>query len=412
MRRGRSEIRRFAALAAAVFLPSSAAAMVNAETEKGSANLRGAVDLGAAFSANNGPRLLYPEGSDGMGSETFRLLLNAAAGGWLKVDVHAYENLTGQTAVNAVFYGTGGADYRYDNLEHTWGSGKVRGSLVLDQLQFMFIAGPVDITVGRQPIGLANNFLFTPNDVFNPFAVGTPDRAFRPGVDALRLDWRVAGLARITALGVVGYEDDGVPSWDRSAVLLKGSVNAAGFDWSAFGGKVAGRYLAGVAISGEAGPVGLRCEGNASMPQDAPEKGHVQFAAGLDHKWRNSLHLAAEYYYHGNGTMDPWRYVARFINQDLVADPYVGMHYVGVSLSGEAMPILNLQATVLANLTDPSAYFIPAIIFNAASEVDLLIFGAIPAGKAAGTSSGGLPKIKSEFGTYPLTLSVLARIFF
>lgn len=394
----------------------------SAEGDKGYIIARGAVDVVSAFSRYPGPRLLYPNETEGLGSTDLRLLVEAKAGEYIRFDINAYQNLRISSGENARLGSGVAASHRSGHLDYDWGRGDVGAPMALDQLSVTAYMGPVDLVAGRQPIGLGSNFIFSPNDLFHPFSAGAADKAFRPGVDSVRIDWAISQLSRLGAIAAMGYGEDDEPSWERSAALMKGGVNAVGFDWSVLGGKAEDRYLAGLAISGELWLLGLRSEGNVSFPLEDEDKPYVQFAAGFDHRWENTLHLMVEYYYHGNGASDKTKYLMRLAKRDMGSDPYLGEHYAGLILSGEAIPVLNLQCAVLANLTDPSAYVLPAIIYNAADEVDLIISGAIPVGESPANKMTldplilpfwwEFPELRSEFGSYPYSVSVMTRVYF
>lgn len=392
--------------------PSAASAFATYEGAQASFTTRGAVDLSATFFGNNGPRFLYPEPSEGVAMAGLRLLVNATVLDRIRLDLNAYQDLSATTVARSFVTTTMPTAYRTTRLDRDWGGsdGKIRAPAAIDALSAKIFLGPADLTVGRQPVGLATNFIFTPNDLFHPFSAGAADTAFRPGVDAARLDWRLGALGSITAVGALGYGFDDRPAWRHSAAIGRASVNAAGFDWSVLGGKTDGRTLAGGAISGELKRLGLRCEGNVTFPARSDLDPYVQAAGGFDYKWQSSLHLMVEYYFHGNGGTDTTGYLTQLEGRDLTVDPYLGRHYLGAMLSGKPMALLLLQGAVVLNLTDPSAYAIPALVYNAADEVDFILFGAIPIGQYP--TRAAYPELKSEFGLYPYSVALLSRLYF
>ncbi len=400
-----------------VFWPLSQSwAFAEYEGDNGYFIARGAVDLSGDYSRYQGAEMLFSDRTLGRGMTSLRLLAEAMAGEHLRFDLNVYQNFRTQSSRSPLFASTLPRDYRTQYLDADWGSQDVAAPVAVDRLSMMVYLGPVDLTLGRQPIGLGTNFIFTPNDLFHPFSAGAMDTAFRPGSDALRLDWRVGQLSKITAISAVGYDEDDWPSYKESALLLRASTNWLEFDWSLLGGKSRERYLVGAAISGELWDFGVRMEGNVSFP-DEGEVAFAQVAGGFDYRWENTLHLMVEYYYHGNGEAKSSRYLAHVMTGGLELDPYMGEHYLGVMLNGEALPVLTIQGAILANLTDPSVYFSPALTYNAADEVDLIVTGAIPLGHRATVKTSGagllsLPELGSEYGTYPYMISFLTRIYF
>jgi hypothetical protein len=139
-------------------------------------------------------------------------------------------------------------------------------------------------------------------------------------------------------------------------------------------------------------------------------------SVGADYNWPDTFHLIGEFFYHGMGTTDPDEYALEY-SDEVKPDNYLGKYYVGVMASGQPIPILMLQCTALVNVTDPSAAIVPGLVYNASDEVDLMATGVIPVGKkpveAAVTPENPIPmRYRSEFGAYPYSISVLARIYF
>ena len=392
--------------------PAAASGFFAWEDGSASVTARAAVDLTATFMGNNGPRVLYPEPSEGIAAAGLRLLVNATLLDRVRIDLNAYQDLDAATVGRSFMTSTVPTAYRSTYLDRDWGGagGKISAPLAVDALSLKLFLGPADLTVGRQPVGLSTTFIFTPNDLFHPFSAGAADTAFRPGVDAARLDWRLGALGSLTAVGVMGYDFDDRPAWHHSAALGRASVNAAGFDWSVLGGKTDGRSLAGGAIAGEIWRLGVRAEGNVSFPTRRGADPYAQVAGGLDYRWESSLHLMVEYYYHQNGGTDPIGYLTQLGGRDLTVDPYLGRHYLGAMLSGKPTPLLLLQGAVVANLSDPSAYAIPALVYNAASEVDFILYGTIPIGRYPSRTE--YPELNSEFGLYPYSATLLSRMYF
>jgi len=383
------------------------------EGDRFALSARGAVDFSTGFNDYPRPRLLHPSTSEGFESMTARLLMDALVNENMRFEANAYQEIhsLADTIGSAFTY----EPYRTKRLRRkVIDDDKVKSTLSLDQISMKIYSKPVDITIGRQPISLANNFIFTPNDLFYPFASTAVDREFRPGVDAFRLDIMTGMLSRITIIGVLGYERDGCITWDRSAGIFRESINWQGFDWSVLGGKVDGRHLTGLAFSGEAMGQGVRMEGNMSFPTEQGEDRYLQLSLGIDHRWKNSLHLMVEYYYHGNGKTDPMCYPGQIMQETYLADPFLGKYYLGVTLKGDATALITLQGTALINLKDPSYYLSPAIVYSAGDEVEFIAGMGIPAGRKPGIlyTAPMLPDIRSEYGSYPVTIYLQGRFYF
>ena len=98
--------------------------------------------------------------------------------------------------------------------------------------------------------------------------------------------------------------------------------------------------------------------------------------------------------------------------------PYLGRHYVGGYAGVDIVPVINAAALSLINAQDGSGIVGVSLKYNAADEVDLLLGGFVPWGRAPTPRAptmdpGALPfSLQSEFGGSPLTLYVESRVFF
>jgi hypothetical protein len=380
-------------------------------------NFRGrlAVDLMSGFTHYPQPEIIYPKDTEGFNSATSRLLLDSTIAENTRLDFNGYiyasSNEQDYFSAN---YNEKNSPYRYPQLY--WNISETDNSLIcgdIDQLSVKYHMDESNLALGRQPVSLANNFLFTPNDVFYPFSATAVDREFRAGVDAVRFDYDITDLSMITAIGVAGYDGNN-PSWEESAAILRGSANVKSIDFSVIAGKTDTRRLVGITLNTEALGLGMRLEGNYSHPIKG--EAHVDFfqvSVGVDKKWKNSLHVILEYFYHGNGKSNPDEYMERALNNPDTMDPYLGRNYAGILVQGEPSPLFKLQGALLANLDDGSLLFGPGVIYSISDEAELILGGTIPYGETSSFDmfSQGL-NVKSEFGLYPRSLYLLGRVYF
>ena len=267
------------------------------------------------------------------------------------------------------------------------------------------------LDVGRLPVNYAVTQMFTPNDFFAPFSATAINKAYKPGVDALRLSF---GLGQLSSLDVVGVFN---PDWAEVALLARPSVVLWGVEWAALGGKLAERWVAGASLQGDAGPIGLRAEGHVGFPdRDGDglvpgEDVHVRVAAGpnVNFDWQSAM-LGAEYAFFSDGTLDPADYIARFGRRFPDDLPYLGKHYVGLVAGLETVPTLRLATTGLVNAGDGSGLVGLSALYSVADEADLLLGGFVPWGRDP--VLGPSPALRSEFGASPLTIYLESRVFF
>lgn len=389
-----------------------ASALVEYEGENSAFNLRLAIDAGGGANFNPNPDQLYPSDQEAIVFAGLRVLFDSFLGEHLRIEFNGYQN--GYTLLDSEALISGLAlPYRSKYLNHDWlNSDKGKMVAAIDKLSLKIFAGPVNITIGRQPIGLSNNFIFTPNDFFYPFGSTAVDREFRHGVDAFRLDAGIGDLSRIDVFAVMGYDSEGrLPQLDQSAFLVRMAINSNGVDWSIMLGKLAGRYVNGFSMSDDLGFMGIRTEANVSFYKEDYSKPEFSVAAGVDKRFENTLHIMLEYYWHQKGETDPSRYLESKLQSYDMADPFLGEHYLGLSMNGELLPVLVMQGTVIVNLTDPSMILSPGLTWSAEEEVDFIISATIPVGQWA-KSGSVMPEVKSEYGMYPFSIQLQGRWYF
>ncbi len=380
-------------------------------------NFRGrlAVDLMSGFTHYPQPEIIYPKDTEGFNSATSRLLLDSTIDDNTRLDFNGYIYASSnEQRYFSNYNNQQDSPYRYPQLY--WEITQTDSSLIcgdIDQLSVKYHTAQSNMTAGRQPVSLANNFLFTPNDVFYPFSATAVDREFRPGVDALRFDYDITELSVISAIGVAGYDGNN-PSWEKSAAILRGGMNVKSIDVSVIAGKTDTRRLVGMTLNAEALGLGMRLEGNYSHPTEGDAHADFfQISAGVDKKWENSIHVILEYFYHGNGKSNPDEYMERALNNPDIMDPYLGMNYAGILVQGEPSPLFTLQGALIANLDDGSILFGPGVIYSLSDEAELILGGTIPYGETSSFDmfSQGL-NVKSEFGLYPRSVYLLGRVYF
>jgi len=173
-------------------------------------NFRGrlAVDLMSGFIHYPEPEIIYPKDTEGFNSATSRLLLDSTIAENTRLDFNGYIYASSnEQAYFSNISNQKNSPYRYPQAY--WEISQTEGSLIcgdIDQLSVKYHTAKSNLEVGRQPVSLANNFIFTPNDVFYPFSATAVDREFRPGVDAVRFDYDVTDLSTLSAIGVAGYD--------------------------------------------------------------------------------------------------------------------------------------------------------------------------------------------------------------
>lgn len=369
---------------------------------------------------------------DGVVSTVLRLILTGSLAAEVGYEANLYadvsrlpESLMGGSFATAGAF-EGATAYRSDYLSWSfWQRGAVEGSMGIDRLALDLDVAPVLLSAGRFPINYSVTHIFAPNDFFAPFSATAINTVYKPGVDALRMLLSAGELSTIETVQVLGYDGDGHAEWARSAALGRASTVLWDFEWALLGGKLAERWVGGGSLQGGLGPIGVRAEGHVGMSDgdgdgslDDGDVGrdelHGRLAAGVDvpFEWQNA-HIAAEYAFVSDGAGEAADYFARATRWFPDDQPFLGRHYVGVSMRGEIIPILVASAMGIVNVEDGSGLAGLALSYSAADEVDLVAGVQLPWGRgpvADGSALGVAPE--SEMGLWPLAAYAESRIYF
>lgn len=276
-----------------------------------------------------------------------------------------------------------------------------RAALGADVLALQYRGTAFDVNLGRQPVSLATTFYFSPNDLFAPFAAHSFFRTYRPGVDGLRADLRLAPLSQLTGLAVLAYTPDPDsangwsrgPEWSRTALLAGYNREWRGFGWSLLGGTVSDRTLVGGGLQGELFEwLGVRAEGHYAVEERSGAGEGGRFALGFEHSHANNFDWRLEYYYNGYST-------GTAIYQD--------RHYAALGMGYQFTPLLTGGLVGLADLSDGSQLLSTNLLYSLSDEAELALTAVLPRGRQpAGFSTG------SEFGSQPRQLLVEYRLNF
>jgi hypothetical protein len=328
-----------------------------------------------------------------------------------------------------------------------------------DRLYFQTRLGPVDVLVGRQPISFGVGFIWQPADLLAPFSPLDIDKEFKPGVDAVRLNFNLGDFTELALVGVAGAPlcrhvsiptaadplapsvwqtpdgnacSPGAPRFetDASSLAARFRTTVGEFDLGGLAGRVRGDWVLGAFAAGTLGRWKLRSEATFTWDADPGEPGDpdysfrerfVRAVAGVDYSFDLSrpVHVFSELHYNGFGSRDPEDY-PRILQSARVSQhaelSALGQYYLGVGAVWELTDKLKASALALANLTDPSAHFSMSLEFLLTSESVLQIGGFLPAGRRPElVTTGGLPTgadLRSEFGMYPSMIFLLYKRYY
>ena len=303
--------------------------------------------------------------------------------------------------------------------------------------------GPVTFTAGRQPVTFGRGKLWQATELVSTFSLTEVDTEFKPGADAVRVDWTIAPgqlLTAVAAVGeaikptllqvpgqpalVTGYEDDGV-GVGGSAFLVRYQRGWSSGNAGLLAGFVRGDVVLALDAAYDAGSFDLYAEvavniltshglGFRAPTEEDPPDAVARAVVGGTFKPHRKVTLIPEIFFNGFGSMDPEAYfeVAQSARVAVGETYSLGKIYVGATCLWEAHPLLNLVAVGILNARDPSGLLSLAGTYNLASNVDLLAGMYLPLGRVPDVSkvpasgvpdplTGAMPVPRSEFGMYP-----------
>ncbi len=147
-------------------------------------------------------------------------------------------------------------------------------------------------------------------------------------------------------------------------------------------------------------------EGHILLPEGDASNLRPELSIAVDRLFENSLNLRMEGFYHGAGVTDPEDYFAAAQDSSRTS-PYLGRLYAALGASYELTPLLLADTLLLANLSDGSLLTSLYMVYSLSDESELALVGSLPIGEET-----QFLDIASEFGLYPASLSMEARLTF
>lgn len=290
-----------------------------------------------------------------------------------------------------------------------------RADLVLDSGSLTWGTESRALTLGRQPVQLSVTSTFTPNDLFAPFAPQQFYRVYKPGVDAVRYEHRLADLTQLSLVGVLGYGEEpgsangwsSAPEWERMSVLGRYVRSVGSLEWGVLAGVVRESNIVGASLQGELTDwLGLRAEGHYRDGDQDDSSDGTMLSAGLEHRFASSLTLRLEQMYNSFGSSS-MADADQALASGSLEPGYLGQHYSAFALGYEFSPLLTGEFLYLRNWTDGSHSFSFYAVYSLADEAELALQITLPEGKAPDAQSLG-----SELGMQPVRAALEYRHYF
>ena len=270
-----------------------------------------------------------------------------------------------------------------------------------------------DITIGRQAIGWGRGVMFGAVDLFAPFSPLEADLEWRRGVDAVRMDVKLADRSSLDIVGAFG------PAWDRSALGARVRGFAGPIDLEVMGGRRAKDWFGGVTTSAAVGDAELHGELAAfSVPSEAPgvddERVVWKAVVGGSHRLPigSGILAYAEYHYSGFGAATPGEILtllssAGFSERYLRGDTQIlSRHAVALTGFYEASPEFAYSGQWILNPRDRSGIVVPSVTYTRNDQVSWLGSAYLPFGRTPRGRS-----LRSEYGAAAFSALLQLRIY-
>ncbi|MCA9605564.1 MAG: hypothetical protein KC619_08220 [Myxococcales bacterium] len=371
--------------------------------------------------------VFFPESPGGAGLFRLRFDVTANITQYLTVAV-AYENRVRSSSGGSIGTGllpsTAPAPFRLTPLDWVLiqdGASYLhqheldRGYVSL-HLEFM------ELTVGRQAIGLGRGLMFSAVDVFAPFTPTEVDREWRRGVDAIHLELRIPDISELSADVIAAFgpvENDELTSW-----ALIGRIRAivGDVDGSVLLGRRGEDNIVGAVLSANLGDAeahaelalfgtdGQGIDGGFLGTRAVVAKGLIGASYVVD--IGTGLRLAAEYHYSGFGVEnvgdDPSilydeAFQLRFARGD---SQLFGRHAIAVSASYDLQEDLSGSLAYIQSPVDGSGSVAASFTWTQSDNATIILNVFVPWGTPP---EGGVPT--SEWGSSPLTIFLQARLY-
>jgi hypothetical protein len=280
----------------------------------------------------------------------------------------------------------------------------------------------LELTVGRQAVGLGRGVLFSAIDLFAPFTPNEVDREWRRGIDAVHAEVRIPQLSGLSGDVIVAFGD--VESGELAEWAAIGRIRAivGDVDGEVILGRRGEDDVVGGALSATIGDAEVHAElalfgtdgrgvdGGFLGTRGVVAKGLIGGSYMFD--IHRGLRVVLEYHYSGFGIenvgaspdilFDP-AFQARLLRGD---SQILGRHAIALALSAELFDDFSAAVSYLQSPVDGSGSVAPSFTWNYSESVTFLFNVLVPWGAP---SEAGVPQ--SEWGASPTTLFLQARFY-
>lgn len=309
--------------------------------------------------------------------------------------------------------------FRYRELAGEWqhdrdGDRTTRIGYVLDRAVYKLRFNNLTLGIGRQPVDWGSGRFWQPLNVFGAFAPTDLDTDFKPGIDALVLDWYPSAFSSLTAVYALSPNNSDEID-DSSAIHFRRQVGERS-EFALLAGHVIGNEIVGASFESDWAGLGWRIEAAHYQLQQGGESA-LFWIAGIDYQFQGGTFLGIEWYDHQLGASDSAG-LAGLSSERLVTfglQPQLGRQLLGITLERDITPLLRGSYLLLASplgernaQLDNSTLHQINLTYSLGNESDLLLSLQYANGKGLDP----LANPRSEFGHLPSRLTLRFRTYF
>ncbi len=324
----------------------------------------------------------------------------------LKNNIRASNNMLGKSYENSLF--------RYQNLSYSYKNdttGKKQYDLYseVDRLFLYGSTGDVTLYAGRQAITWGLGRFWQPLDIFGAFHPLTLDREYKPGIDALNLEWYSSNFSQLNLV----YAFTNTEQIERNnsiALHYLRQINEK-ISLSLLTAGVLDNIFFGAGLESEIFDAGIRIEAIGFQWQD---KWHATAIAGLEYQFDNEVILEAELLLQSAGAKNKTEMNEESFDQLVILglQKQLSQSVLGISLQKNLFPLLNVNFVSLISTLNDSSLAASSLlqlnfVYSSSNESDLTL--SIMTGVGEKLNNG---EIQSEFGHIPTSVTAQFRYYF
>jgi len=273
-----------------------------------------------------------------------------------------------------------------------------------DRLNFLWTAGDLEVTLGRQRIAWGTCLVWNPTDLFNAANILDFDYPERPGTDAVKIQYYIDEVSAIEfAISPGKTADDVIYAgryitnfWNYDFSLLTGwqlKTLRVGGSWA---GDISGGGFRGEIVYSKPDlDVMLPIDPTLApylLPGELPKltlsKSYWTAALSYDYTFENSLYLHGEWLYNELGKTE-------YSGDRRIETLYTGelspsRHSLFFEVAYDITPLLRGNIFFIANPTDQSWIAAPSLTYSLATNWEIYLL-AFPSEGKAGSEFGGFP---------------------